>query len=309
MKIKKYTVVNSQRSTPGPVFDTRAAAQRYHEAYNAMNWGFLEVREFEEEVETFEVNIPFSGFYSAHDTVVQDEYDREFTSRDSGYHNHRAFDAMFGESLMREFWNRVSDAISWHDVYVEYAKEYVESFMVEFDLDGEFEIMTSPRFYNFETDRLFAQITRDSLAKIARAVLLDPDNRAEFTANCVRKFKSRDGFISHYDYRWKTWGRVSEWDYNQLGVLLLTFIELESGGDWGFYEEYALMEGASGNGKFYDWFYEHQRDGEYDRLRDIYEWMDARVRRGPFTMADYVAARRAENRPFADTPLGGHFHA
>lgn len=307
MKVTKYTVVNSQRSAPGPEFSTRLEAQRYHAAYNAMNWGFLEVRAFEVEVETFEVQIPFSGFYCAHDEHIEYEYMQMFTTPDQGCLNDRRFNAMFGEPLMREFWDKVNDAVSFPDVYQEYAKEYVESFLTEFDLVGEFADMSSPRYYNFETDRLFARITRDSLAQIARAVLMDPDNRKAFTEDCKRRFKSRDGFISHYDYDWREWGRVTEWDYNQLGVLLWTYTETENrSGSWSFHDEYSLMEDASCNGRYYDWFNKHQRGGELDRMLNIYEWMAARVERGPFTMADYVARRRAENRPFADTPLGGH---
>ena len=308
MKIEKYTVVNSQRGTPGPEFSTRLAAQRYHDAYNAMNWGFLEVRKFEVEVETFDVQIPFAGFYEAHDRHMIDyEFEQIFTDRDTGGEVNLV--PMFGDEVARQFWDRVHNSIHWAGVYEAYAAEYVDSFLTAFDLDGEFADMSSPRFYNFETDRLFARITRDSLAKIARAVLLDPDYRKEFAANCARKFKSRDGFISHYDHDWRTWGRVSEWDYNQLGVLLLTFVEIEQGGYWEFYNEIELMEDARGNGKFWDWFHEHQHYNEFAKLCGLFEWMTKRIKRGPFTMADYVAARRAENRPFSGTPLGGHFHA
>lgn len=258
--------------------------------------------------ETFDVQIPFAGFYEAHDRhMLEYEFEQTFADPDTGCEVNLV--PMFGDEVARLFWDRVHSCIHWAGVYEAYAAEYVDAFLTEFDLDGEFADMSSPRYYNFETDRLFARITRDSLAKIAREVLRSPSGLRLFETNCALRHKSRDGFISHYDYRWKTWGRVSEWDHNQLATLLLSYAEIEKGGDWEFYDEVELMEDARGNGKFWGWFHEHQREGEFDKLRDLFEWMVKRINRGSFTMADYVAARRAENRPFSDTPLGGHFHA
>ena len=57
-------------------------------------------------------------------------------------------------------------------------------------LDLAFHAMTSPQFYNFETDRLYCTIDQDKFSEILE--LLDDSKIQAFLSD---KYKSRDGFI------------------------------------------------------------------------------------------------------------------
>jgi hypothetical protein len=130
-----------------------------------------------------------------------------------------------------------------------FCKAYVEQFNTLLkdegvDLGLEFESVDSPKFYNFETDRIFATIehperldpTQSSLDKVAR-----------------ERHTSREGFISYYNPDWRDWGLQSTWDHNQLQTALLAVME-DLGIPTGFDLESMLVE-----------------DGDLYELADQYE--------------------------------------
>lgn len=94
-------------------------------------------------------------------------------------------------------------------------------------LQLEFDEMTSPREYNFETDRLFATvpayIMRRLFAKSRR------EGHETLAAVILRRFTSRSGFISHYPASLADWlaKPLVDWDCNELGTLLLAALEIE----------------------------------------------------------------------------------
>lgn len=94
-------------------------------------------------------------------------------------------------------------------------------------------IMTSPRFYNFETDRLFATC---SMAFVKRLwTRSKADNHATLKTLIYDTFTSYDGFISHYPNRLDDWPTdLHEWDHNQLGTLLLVCLNLADADDHDF---------------------------------------------------------------------------
>jgi hypothetical protein len=247
--------------------------------------------------ETFLTTIPFSGFYcSVHDSEMDSALERMFDLEGTGYANPDLVDA-------------ARDAIDWPCVQEAYAAEFVESLGVEYDLNLTFESLSSPKYYNFETDRIFAHIDRASLAKIARAVPRDTLRKA-----IKARFTSRDGFISHYSPRLSDWpARLSDWDHNQIGTLLGLYLDQEAAGygSDGFdsYRQCEIMESAFGNGYPEGLFYEHERRGyagTLNRLYRIAEYLAKREARPIKTLDQWHAARRAENRPFCDTPLGAY---
>ena len=245
----------------------------------------------------FLTTVPFSGFYcSVHDEELDHCLERLFDRQGTGATNPDLVDA-------------ARDAIDWPCVYEAYAARFVDDLGTEYDLILDFESLSSPKYYNFETDRIFTYIDRASLAKIARAV-----PRSDLRAAIKARFTSRDGFISHYPNRLSDWPRrVSEWDHNQIGLLLELYIDQEAAGcgSEGFdsFRQYEVMESAFGNGYPENWFFEHERrgyTGTLNRLCNIAEYLDKRDARPIKTLDDWHAARRAENRPFSATPLGGY---
>jgi len=232
----------------------------------------------------FLATIPFSGFYcSIHDQA----FDHELEYAAENYADEA------GEDIPAFLTEALFDAVDWGQAHETYAKEYAEAFLDWLGLTGSFESMTSPKYYNFETDRIFVEIDRDSLARAWRNTPRD-----ELTEMAKRRFTSRDGFISHYDPDWRTWGRLTDWDHNQIGTLLAAFAEYESGSEWDSYDEHQLVE------DLYVGTILSEQDA-YCRVLNLIDYMIERAKRPVRTMAQWHAARRAEMRPFEQTPLGG----
>lgn len=248
----------------------------------------------------FLTTVPFSGFYcSPHESDLDHALERMFDHEGAGYANPDLIDA-------------ARDTIDWACVHEAYAAEYVSAMRAEYGIGLTFEGLSSPKYYNFETDRIFAHIDRDGLAMIARAV-----PRAALRKAVKARFTSRDGFISGYPASLADWpARLSDWDHNQIGTLLSVYLDQEAGGYGcdGFdqYREHELMESAQGNGYFENWLFEHARrgyEGDLNRLCDIAQYLARREARPIKTLDEWHAARRAENRPFIGTPLGQHMGA
>lgn len=146
----------------------------------------------------------------------------------------------------KDLWQHVS----YQKAYLAYAQLYLEAFNdslsqacgVKFKLS--WESMSSPREYNFTTDRLFADIADKKVTELFRKVdkkVLDKRARGTFT--------SYDGFRSFYSPDYTTWGPVLTWDHNQLGVLIEA-LWYEFVSDERDSASWELMEGYRGNGDF-----------------------------------------------------------
>jgi hypothetical protein len=151
----------------------------------------------------FSTRIPFSGFYwSIHSNAIDNTEEQMFTSSSGELYN----------ELHEDFFLHVN----WPEVYEEYTKTYTEEYAKELGITLQYEEKTSPREYNFETDRIFAKISRNDLAKILNKVR---GKKLNETINNL--FTSRSGFISYYTNNIKDWGRISTWDHNQIYAVLV----------------------------------------------------------------------------------------
>jgi len=95
--------------------------------------------------------------------------------------------------------------------------------------------MSSPREYNFGTDRLFVNVPAVELARMRAE--LDESLMDKATA---RLFTSYDGFSSFYSADWKTdseWAEFEGWDHNQNYALLLAHWETRAERDGGSYDD------------------------------------------------------------------------
>lgn len=161
--------------------------------------------------ETFSSLIPFAGFYySPHSDQIEHEEEMLFTCSQQGEHKQHLADYFFRD-------------VDYSGVYDRYAKEYVKLLAEELEIGLEWEEMVSPTYYNFQTDRLFARISRSDLAKILCKVRGDKLN-----SKVREMFTSRDGFISHYSNNVRDWGRIAEWDHNQVGAVLAAYVDPET---------------------------------------------------------------------------------
>lgn len=196
--------------------------------------------------------LPFSGFYySLHDSALDGALNQIFADRSTGC------------TVNQDLVQRACDRMDWRAVHTTYAKEYCENFSHEF-VPVEFDELSSPREYNFTTDRIFAYISTETL----RLVFLSVD-----TEHLRRKIRenhtSRSGFCSFYANTLEAWPEdVTEWDHNQIGTLMQAFV----GDDFDQYREDALMEDSRCNGFLDEVLFKHGPNME--RLAKVHEYLD-----------------------------------
>lgn len=206
------------------------------------------------------IQIPFSGFYeSIHSSNIEHElYDCTFTDRATGCDNNDRLSDL------------VYDSINFHNLHLDYAKEYSLNFSAKYNLNLAFERMTSPREYNFATDRIFCEISVQQIHALFENTgsdFIDKHARAMFT--------SCDGLMSFYDNNWCNWGDVLTWDYNQLHCLLLAWLECNhETEDYYGDAEIDLMDNC--NGFFSDLIYTHCTN---KRIFKISDYLNTRAER------------------------------
>lgn len=156
----------------------------------------------------------FPGFYeSALSAQVDSEIESIFNTDDSGCNS----------NIPDEFYRA---NIDYSSIHAAQAREYTVQWLAAFHeatgikLDAEYESFTSPREYNFETDRLFIHLTPLSVARLFEAS--EADNHKQLEIAIKDRFTSYDGFLSSYTTNIGAWLQkpVATWDHNELGTLL-----------------------------------------------------------------------------------------
>jgi hypothetical protein len=206
--------------------------------------------------------IPFSGFYeSMHDRQIDDALE-QMVSDSSGCHP-------VSERISSDLWMHVNTPM------VEYTKAFVDSFTALLNGESglevklEWESIKSPRYYNFETDRVFATVSLSDVQAMFRAV-----DRTILDKVAADSFTSCSGFISHYSPNWRTWGSMTEWDHNQVGTLVSALVSQFLDREW----EWNVIEDWNGNGEVDSWVYENL-DAEGKRLVKIASYLREREER------------------------------
>lgn len=190
---------------------------------------------------TLSVNVPFAGFYESKWSDIVDSAETreiEFMADEEGQSDPDR-ECYQAEARARLDAGELVDLFMRHatyrDAYGAIARDYVEGFDRElsetlgFSQRFVFEEMTSPRFYNFETDRLFASVPLETV-KAWIALSRRSDRHATLSRLFREHFTSRDGFISHYNSSIPQ-KPVEDWDHNEIGTLLLAVLELRADAD------------------------------------------------------------------------------
>lgn len=156
-----------------------------------------------------ETTIPFHGFY---DSVHSHELDS-------------AVEQIFSDSSGNPIDSLVSkafDKVNWSKAFLEYSQVFTRAFAQKFELKTlKFTKLDSPKYYNFETDRIFCTIDESEVKMMFDAVDKDLLNK-----RIHERFTSRDGFISFYKNDLEDWSPdVTEWDINEVGTLLEVYIQ------------------------------------------------------------------------------------
>ncbi len=167
--------------------------------------------------------IPFSGFYN---TGYSDEIDEKEKNEIEYMTEENEEDAAYGldqQDVLDVFMRHTK----YRDAYLAVAKEYVTSFndyLKEehgLELGLVFESMTSPKEYNFTTDRIFCHITEENAQKLFDAVDIPALRKT-----IKDEFTSRSGFSSFYNNDLDDWMEkpLLEWDYNEIGTMFLALV-------------------------------------------------------------------------------------
>lgn len=201
-------------------------------------------------METLSVKLPFEGFYeSSHDALVNEELNMLFEIDDSGCES----------AIPDAVWGRTD----FGAIYMAYVEIYTECFAQAFEyatgleLPVTFEDMISPKYYNFETDRVFAAVPLDALQAIYDDVMQGDCENLEQVLR--ERHTSRSGFISHYSNDIDDWkGKpLAEWDHNELESLIRACL-IKYGEDFDDSDDFRgwnLMDDARGNGRISDIVY------------------------------------------------------
>ena len=118
---------------------------------------------------TIEINIDFGGFYNS---IHSDNIDWKIES---------------------EEWN--FDTVLWSETQKSYCESYIDRLNNKLDLELKYIGLDSPKYYNFTTDKIIAQIDRQFA--VNKLLPLTYDKNFLNWANPL--LKSRDGFRSFYD--------------------------------------------------------------------------------------------------------------
>jgi hypothetical protein len=196
-----------------------------------------------------EINIPFDGFYDSMWSSIIDHEIEQTAENDCA----RQADATYEpehyqrpELRVNEstFHDAIFDATNYRAAEEKIARDYVDAFrhMLKtecgLDIPLKLKAITSPRYYNFETDRLFSNISAKSVRKLF-AYSRKLDNHATLRKAIEERHTSRSGFHSYYSNVLAEWlaKPVTDWDHNELATLLCVAVsQFDKDWRWSIFE-------------------------------------------------------------------------
>ena len=168
-----------------------------------------------------ESTIPFDGFYNSYissDIEHQigqhiewdcDIYDLNESEEEILYNNYLTVNTSY-------FYNEIAE--HYTDLYIDALNERLEGFT----LNAKFNLLTSPREYNFETDRIFIEIEENHAIDFIKYII--KNYKKELEKKIKDRFTSRSGFNSFYKNSLDLWTKdYSKWDHNQIGTCFELF--------------------------------------------------------------------------------------
>lgn len=181
-------------------------------------------------------NLPFfSGFYhSIHDHALDHAIESYMEWRQESPHYSDDPAHFITEDEAAHIWDELYTHPKYEFDYDAYCEGYLNAFCSEFDLDLEYAGKSSPRFYNYSTDKILVTLKDPADARKLKAYAYSPDNRDAWNdclkANCT----SYSGFHSYYDNSGDSpeWRKcVSLYEPAQITLLLAFYIHNETGSE------------------------------------------------------------------------------
>ena len=168
-----------------------------------------------------ESTIPFCGFYNSlissdieHQIGQQVEWDADTFDLD--------------ENEQQILWDNYLDinrSYFYNQIAEDYTNFYIDALnerLKGFTLKATYKFFTSPREYNFSTDRIFIEIDENHAIDFIKYII--KNYKKELEKKIQDRFTSRSGFISNYKNSLDLWiDDYSEWDCNMIGTCFELF--------------------------------------------------------------------------------------
>jgi hypothetical protein len=168
-----------------------------------------------------ESTIPFDGFYESfisadieHQIGQQIEWDSD--TFDLNEDEQQILWDSYLSVNRSYFYNQIAE--HYTDLYIDALNERLEGFT----LKATYKFFTSPREYNFSTDRIFIEIEENHAVDFIKYII--KNYKKELEKKIEDRFTSRSGFSSFYKNSIDLWPKdYSEWDHNQIGTCFELF--------------------------------------------------------------------------------------
>jgi uncharacterized protein (UPF0332 family) len=168
-----------------------------------------------------ESTIPFDGFYCS---FIDDDIDHQIRQQiewdsdiyDLNEDEQQVLEDSYFSVNRSSFYNQIAE--DYTNFYIDALNEKLEGFK----LKAKFNLLTSPREYNFETDRIFIEIEENHAIDFIKYII--KNYKKELENKIKERFTSRSGFNSFYKNSIDLWTKdYSEWDHNQIGTCFELF--------------------------------------------------------------------------------------
>lgn len=168
-----------------------------------------------------ESTIPFDGFYNSYiSSDIEHQIGQQIEWDSDIYDLNEDEEQILWDNYLSvnrsSFYNEIAE--HYTDLYIDAFNERLEGFT----LKAKFNLLTSPKEYNFETDRIFIDIEKNHAIDFIKYII--KNFKKELENKIKERFTSRSGFWSHYKNGLDLWTKdYSEWDHNQIGTCFELF--------------------------------------------------------------------------------------
>ncbi len=168
-----------------------------------------------------ESTIPFDGFY---ESFISDDIDHQIGQQiewDSDIYDLNEDE----QQILEDNYLSINRSYFYNQIAEDYTNFYIEILnrrLKGFELKATYKFFTSPREYNFETDRIFIEIEENHAADFIEHIV--KNYKKELESKIEDRFRSRSGFISFYKNSIDLWTKdFKEWDCNMIGTCFELF--------------------------------------------------------------------------------------
>jgi len=174
-----------------------------------------------------ETTIPFDGFYESFISADIENQIGQQIELDCDIYDLNVNE----EKILWDNYLSVNRSYFYNQISKDYTKFYIDSLNAKlnyaypdhgFTLNAKFSFLTSPREYNFETDRIFIEIEENHCIDFIKYII--KHYKKELEEKIKQRFTSRSGYWSYYKNTLDSWTQdYSEWDCNMIGTCFELF--------------------------------------------------------------------------------------